>query len=246
MKIIEFLKLKYRASKYKYKLDKGEIAYINSTIKSGQTVLDIGAHKAGYLFIMLKKVGKNGKIHAFEPQINLFSYITKIKNLFDWNNVTVQHLALSNVKGKVDLLIPITNAKETSSPGASIVQGKEKTQFGRVESVNTETLDVYCKTHNLSPSFLKVDVEGNELEVFEGGIEMLKKHKPTIIVEIEERHIGKEKVFKTFEFLKSLGYKGHFFKGIERLPLKDFNIEMHQNISEMKQYCNNFTFEGQL
>ena len=111
MKIIEFLKLKYRASKYKYKLDKGEIAYINSTIKSGQTVLDIGAHKAGYLFIMLKKVGKNGKIHAFEPQINLFSYITKIKNLFNWNNVTVQHLALSNVKGKVDLLIPITNAK---------------------------------------------------------------------------------------------------------------------------------------
>ena len=53
MKLIETIKLLHRAFKYS-KSDKGEIAYIKSAIKKGDTVFDIGAHKAGYLYFILK------------------------------------------------------------------------------------------------------------------------------------------------------------------------------------------------
>jgi precorrin-6B methylase 2 len=77
MKLIEGIKLKLRANKYKNENDIGGIAYINAVITKGQTVFDIGAHKAGYLYFMLKQVGDNGKVYAFEPQSNLYQYIKK-------------------------------------------------------------------------------------------------------------------------------------------------------------------------
>lgn len=80
MKLIESIKLRHRANKYKNKDDIGGIAYINSAIKKGQTVLDIGAHKAGYLYFMLRQVGDKGEVFAFEPQSNLYQYIKKLKN----------------------------------------------------------------------------------------------------------------------------------------------------------------------
>ncbi len=243
MKILENIKLRYRAYNYQHKNDSGGIAYINASIKKGQTVLDIGAHKAGYLYFMLKQVGKNGKVFAFEPQTNLYQYIIKIKKLFNWNNVTVEHLALSDSAGKVTLFIPVNTTSKNSSPGATILAQNNNNDFGLTEEISTQTLDFYCNLNNIKPDFLKIDVEGNELKVLQGGLATIKKYQPKIIVEIEARHVGKEQVIATFEFMKSLGYIGHFIHGINRKSLQDFDFEVHQNESDMKNYCNNFTFE---
>ena len=243
MKLIESIKLRLRANKYKNKDDKGGIAYINSAIKKGQTVLDIGAHKAGYLYFMLNQVGDKGNVFAFEPQTNLYQYIIKIKRLFRWNNVTVEHIALSDTEGKVTLYIPTNKVSKGSSPGATIVEHKDRTDFGLTEVVVTETLDAYCVRKNIKPDFLKIDVEGNELKVFQGGKDILKKYKPKIVVEIEARHVGQEKVLETFKFMESLNYKGHFIHGLNRIPLSSFNFDKYQNTTDPANYCNNFVFE---
>lgn len=243
MKLFEIIKLRHRANKYKNKSDKGGIAYINSAIREGQTALDIGAHKAGYLYFMLKQVGNNGKIFAFEPQSNLYQYIKKTKTLFNWHNVTLEHLALSDSAGTVTLYIPTSEANKITSPGATILEHKNSSDFRATETVNTETLDSYCNRHNIKPDFLKIDVEGNELKIFKGGLEILKKYKPKIIVEIEARHVGQEKVLETFKFMKDLGYEGRFLHDLNRIALSEFSFEKYQNLDDMKNYCNNFTFE---
>jgi len=120
--------------------------------------------------------------------------------------------------------------------------GSENFSEFKTEEVQTETLDSYCKKHNIKPDFLKIDVEGNELNVFIGGIETLKKYRPKILFECEERHVGKEKVLKTFSFLEKMGYKGQFIAGDKILPLSIFDFAIHQN-REIKPYCNNFIFE---
>ena len=107
----------------------------------------------------------------------------------------------------------------------------------------TDTLDLYCKQHNIKPDFLKIDVEGNELKVFQGGVDTLKKYKPKILVEIEAKHVGQERVLETFEFLKAFGYHGHIIHGLIRQPLADFRFDKYQNINDRKNYCNNFIFE---
>jgi len=243
MKLFESIQLRYRATKYKNKTDRGGIAFILSSVKEGQTVLDIGAHKAGYLYFLLKQVGKSGKVFAFEPQSNLYQYIKKTKALFHWDNVSIEHLALSDNAGKVTLYIPTNKVRKGSSPGATIVEHKERSDFGMTETVNTETLDSYCNRHGIEPSFLKIDVEGNELRIFKGGLETLKKFKPKVLVEIEARHIGKEQVLETFRFMESLGYKGHFIHGLDFLPLSSFSFDKYQNTGDPANYCNNFTFE---
>lgn len=240
MKLLELIKLKYRANKYRTRNDIGEIAYIESVLQPGQTVLDIGAHKAGYLYIMLQKIGKTGKLYAFEPQSRLYDYITKLKGLFNWHNVQVEHLALSDSEGSVTLFIPATKGKFTS-PGATIAPAEQK-EYGIKEEVRTETLDSFCSRYNIRPDFLKIDVEGNELKVFKGGSQTLFSCRPTIIFECEARHVGKEQVKETFMFLQSLGYNGYFICGQEKISLSHFDFAKHQ-VEGKKPYCNNFVFE---
>src|SRR6185437_2408060 len=196
LNIIEIIKLVYRANRFKNRVDRAEIRYIFNTLKSGQTAFDIGAHKGGYLYNILKQVGGAGHVYAFEPQFILYNYLIKIKKIFGWKNVTVEHAALSDEKGSVKLYIPVHNGKSTS-PGASIVGSTNFNEF-KTEEVQTETLDSYCNINNLIPNFPKIDVEGNELRVFKGGAEILKKYHPKILFECEERHVGKEKVLETF------------------------------------------------
>jgi FkbM family methyltransferase len=241
MRFIEWIKLSYRANKYKNKHDRGGIKYMLQTIQNGQTVFDIGAHKGGYLYFILQKTGDKGKVYAFEPQSMLYKYLVKIKKVFNWTNVTIEHRALSDKEAQATLYIP-ENKNEPSSPGATIVEPQVKKGNEKTEEVSTDTLDAYCARLDIHPDFLKIDVEGNELPIFKGGVETMKKFKPKIFVECEARHVGKDRVIETFSFLQSLGYTGYFIKDTDFIPLKDFNIEIHQDLA-LKPYCNNFIFE---
>ena len=246
MKFIEKLKLIRRAHKYKNKDDKGGIAYLLHAIEKGQTAMDIGAHKAGYTYWMVKKLGAGGKVYAIEPQSNLYEYIKKTKTIFNWKNVKVDRLALSDSQGMVKLFIPDNKVRKNSSPGATIVENKFDQHTGLTEDVEAETLDAYCEKYNIRPDFIKIDVEGNELRVFQGGINTLNKYTPKILVEIEARHVGQEKVLETFKFMELLGYNGHCIHGMKRIPLKSFSFDKHQNTDDKRNYCNNFTFEKPL
>lgn len=241
MKLAEKIKLIYRANRYKNKDDKGGIQYILQTVRSGQTAFDIGAHKAGYLYFILQRVSKEGRVYAFEPQSTLYRYILSIKELFHWKNVTVEHLALSDTAGSTTLYIP-SNRNRPSSPGATIMQPTAGRHSGSTEKVATETLDTYCRQHGIKPDFFKIDVEGNELPVLKGAIETLKKFKPKILVECEARHVGRERVLETFQFMKGLGYKGSFIMDRSFLPLDSFDFDIHQKPGS-QFYCNNFIFE---
>jgi len=243
MNWLEKIKLKLRASKYKNRDDKGGIAYILDAVKKGNTVLDIGAHKGGYLYFMQKNVGKDGQIHAFEPQSFLYNYLVKMKPIMEWDNVTINNIALSDTESTATLFIPSNVTGDASSPSATIFDQHTLGAVAKTETVSTMTVDHYCDKHQLKPDVFKIDVEGNELKVFKGAIKTIQKHKPKIIVEIEAAHVGKEQVLATFEFLKQLGYNGSIIHGMNQIPLTDFSFDKHQNRDDMNNYCNNFIFE---
>ncbi len=242
MRILEKIKLAHRAYTYKTRYDIGGIKFALASVKKYDTVMDIGSHKAGYLYYFQQLVGAQGKVYAFEPQTVLFQYLTKIRNLFGWDNVTVEHLALSDQQGNVTLYVPC-NKHGDSSPGATIVNNLDRKDISITQEIGTNTLDLYCKAHNLTPNFLKIDVEGNELKVFKGGVDTLKKHKPKILFECEAQHVGREQVLETFKYLEDLGYTGRFILGDKFLPLLEFTFEKYQDLNKKDTYCNNFIFE---
>ncbi len=241
--MIENFNLWYRTFRYRVKNDVGGMKFIKSSLKPGDTAFDIGAHKGGYLNFMRKCVGTEGFIVGFEPQLVLYRYLDSVRKSLNWKNVKVEHLALSDSGGKKKLFIPVNKIRQDSSPGASLLSSKSEGEISKIEEVTTQTLDNYIQLHQLKPVFLKIDVEGHELNVLKGASELLHSLKPGLLVEIEARHAGKDKLLETFEFLKGMKYRGKFIYKNEFIQLDKFTFAQYQNLEKMDAYCNNFIFE---
>jgi hypothetical protein len=114
--------------------------------------------------------------------------------------------------------------------------------------VDVTTLDEFFTSDRKPPHFLKIDVEGHELSVLEGGRRTLEMHHPKILVECEARHRGDGDVRPVFNLLESLGYTGSFLCHGSRRPLAEFDPAVHQRLNSNTYqlpagYANNFAFE---
>ena len=240
------IKYLYRAFRYRYRKDKAEIAFLLNHIKKGQICVDIGAHKGGYLYWLQKAVGETGKVYAFEPQPILYEYLQKVKEKMAWERAEINKYAISSEKGNFDLFIPQHGSK--TSPGATLIGEKmsKDMPFERVK-VETLSLDSFFSDKKALPDLLKIDVEGNELKVFEGASNILTKKQPTLLFECEQRHLGKIGIEQVFSFLEKFGYVGYFFSPKDLKPISAFSVSIHQKQGvgkfwEAKDYCNNFVF----
>ncbi|HMO18562.1 MAG TPA: FkbM family methyltransferase [Oligoflexia bacterium] len=245
IKLLFCLRLLNRAFKYKFVSDKNEIDYLFEKINPGDTVIDIGAHKGGYLFWLSRAAGSAGKVIAFEPQSLLYNYLISVVSYFSSRNVEVHNLGVSSFDNTLKLFVP--KGPGQTSPGATF-ENKEDSEEGYHVSVPVVSLDNFLKDRPNRIAFLKIDVEGHELSVFQGAVDLLTKDKPTIMFESENRHLGKSNVTEVFQFLKNLGYNGYFFHDSKKLPIDHFNPDKHQRtlngeIAEKNNYINNFFFE---
>ena len=101
---------------------------------------------------------------------------------------------------------------------------------------------------NALPDFLKIDVEGNELKVFEGAVGILQKKKPILLFECEQRHLGETPIENVFSFLEKYGYQGFFYQ--PKTTKTDcrfcgFHASKSKEMGkfwEAADYCNNFVF----
>ncbi len=226
----------HRAYKYRYVDDREEIRFLLSVLQDGDTAIDIGAHKGGYTYWMDKAVGHLGKVIAFEPQP---AGARLLRQLFP--HVTVEQAALSDHSGEKVLYIKPRSYEVSFEASLSADYPDALTQ-----SVQTITLDDYCSRRRLRPRFIKIDVEGHELEVIRGAVETLKLARPYMLIEIEKRHIGAFKMQELLDHLEGLGYWGYFVWRGNRQSVKNFDFRVHQalkNIGKAGEYINNFMFE---
>jgi hypothetical protein len=86
-------------------------------------------------------------------------------------------------------------------------------KVGANSSSDVIALDDYCNAQGVFPTFVKMDIEGFEIYALQGMKEILKKHKPTLLIEFHHRMIINnlhEDPQVTLNFLSELGYKLHF------------------------------------
>jgi hypothetical protein len=88
---------------------------------------------------------------------------------------------------------------------------------------------------------IKCDVEGHELDVFQGGVETLSRHTPRLLVECEQRHNASRSVASVFTFLGDLGYRGFFTWHGREVPVAAFVPDVHQ-VYGQPDYVYNFVF----
>ena len=237
------LRLLYRAYRYRWKNDPAEIAFVRAHVRPGSIALDVGAHKGGYTYWLAHGVGPNGHVYAFEPQPRLAA---ALRASLDPSRVTVENAGVSDREGTMRLHVP-TDGRP--SPGASLEATSTATATGHSLEVRVVTLDRYVRAvpgRQQPVSFLKCDVEGHELAVFRGAEALLRRDKPVLLFECEQRHHGGRSITEVFRFLEGLGYRGRFFCGEQLLPLERFDVNRHQAAIDDPGYCNNFVFTAEV
>ena len=205
-----------------------ELSIIGNFTDKNKEAVDVGVYRGVYTY----KLSKEFKhVHAFEPNPLIYPFLEK--NLTKIvKNMTLKNLALSDSDGDVNLRIPSrsksifkTNYEEIYKLGCATIHEGNKIDNKNNFKVKKIKLDDLLEDKNIS--FVKIDVEGHEREVITGSKKIIKKNKPVLLVEIEERH-NNFPILDTIEFIKNFGYNSYFVadgnvKDVKKL--KDINSE---------------------
>lgn len=228
----------------------GQLAASNAEIRMVQSLcdptrvsLDIGADVGEFSIAM---AASSRSVVAFEPRPAQARALT---DMFDAAGaaVRIEAVALSDQPG-------ITAMRVLEfDPGRSTIDVDNS--LADADGSPVQTIDVEVKRLDDMElgdiGLIKIDVEGHELAVLRGAADTLRRYRPTLVVEAEERHhVGA--VAAITEFLTGLGYNGSFTVEGTRFPISEFDPARHQdpsNIAGWKDgwatrgtYVNNFVF----
>lgn len=195
--------------------------------------LDVGANKGVYLNTMARHYRQ---VEAFEPSPELADYLRRAVP----PHVIVNQYALSDRSGIALFSVPgDLNEQGSLEPGQPV----EGHPFRSYE-IHTRRLDDL----DLPPvAFIKIDVEGHEFAMLQGGLATLRRDRPAILIEVEERH-GAGNLARVPDLLGRMGYRGYFLDGGRLRPFAEFDLARDQNPAVIDdgvktgRYINNFLF----
>lgn len=213
--------------------DEKELQLLKKIIIPETDTIDIGVYRGVYSYEMAKY---SKMVHAFEPNPIIFKDIElNLGKII--KNVNLYNFALSDKENKVLLKVPIRNKNYDKSNYEEYFQmGRatihEQNVMGDIETfeIKSKKLDNFTFSNRIS--FIKIDVEGHEMSVIKGAENTIKQYKPTLLVEIEEKH-SKQKVLDSINYINSLGYESFFY---------DNELKSTNNLNNLNMY-NNFIFK---
>ena len=152
------------------------------------TLIDVGAYKGFFIKNLNQK--KIIEVYLFEPQPYYFNYLNrKFKNKSKYK---IFKIALSSKKKKSNFLLndQISTSTLESTLDKYNLLYKIKTKFLKLNYfkriiVQTDLLNTFFLNKNIKNSFLKIDTEGNDMEVLKGANKIIRKI-DYIMVEIKD------------------------------------------------------------
>ena len=175
-------------------------------------IFDVGSNKGQFLQLTERSlVGIPHRVHCFEPSPSTFAILQK--NAEKRSNVVFNNFGLGEAAGEFDLY-----SDEAGSDLASLSRRRLDhfgLDFSRRERVQIQTLDSYCSQHSItSIDLLKLDVEGHELEVLNGGTGMFSERRVKIVTfEFGGCNIDSRTFFQDFYYF----FKSHGMSSIFRI-----------------------------
>jgi len=160
----------------------GEVKFLESIVKEGMNVIDIGANVGITTVTVARKIGRRGKLYSFEPTPEYFNILKENISSNGLENVKVYELAVTDQVGRAPF-----SQKELSS---GIVFGEGAKKF----EVSTTSIDSFLSEEKIERiDLINMDCEGSELLVLKGAQKTLWENKVKIFCEIHH------------DFLKQLG-----------------------------------------
>jgi FkbM family methyltransferase len=152
---------------------------LQDLLRPGMTVWDIGGHIGFMAMMAARQVGPTGRVHVFEPHPENRARLQANLELNGLKNVTIHPEAVAGKPGIAQF------HRHQSSLMWTLMEDRGETEGLSVECV---TLDNLLEKIG-SPDLIKVDVEGAEVEVLQGGPNLLMNHSPQLVVEFSDEEM---------------------------------------------------------
>ena len=198
-------------------LVEGEMLGLSRVVRAGDVCIDVGANYGLYTHELSRLVGDTGRVHAVEPLPDAYRVLSALVSLRALRNVRTHQVALGEHAESSVLSVPWRHGLP--------VHGRAYLRSGaRGEGANDEfrsSRDVEVAVHSLDGlvargvlgrvDFLKADVEGAELAIMRGGAALLRSWRPTLQLEIEDRHTARygHRAGDVLDWLAARGYRAH-------------------------------------
>lgn len=182
-----------------------ETAYMQTVLKPGDTMLDIGANVGLFTMLAAQQVGATGRVLSFEPSPTTFLRLEENVAINDFNHVQCFNIGLSDKSGTLDFY---TSQSGHDAWDSFAVDARGR--LGNSVSVPVQALDEIVQTHTITRiDFIKIDVEGWEKFVIMGGTECLTTQSPIVMVEFTDENTFNAgyRTLDIYEAMESLGYR---------------------------------------
>jgi FkbM family methyltransferase len=155
-----------------------EMQYVANYLRSGDTVLDVGANVGLYTVAMAGAVGNEGKVIAVEPMPENLAMMWRNLKANQLNTVQAFACAVGDADGQAQLHL----ANDSAYP--SLLEVEEHRGTGRSLTVRLRRLDdIWTECGQPKVRFIKLDVEGAELSALKGAPGLLRTSRPAMLLE---------------------------------------------------------------
>jgi len=203
---------------------------IKQLIKPGDVVLDIGANIGYDTVIMSKLAGETGKVYAFEPTLHYFDVLNRTLAANKITNTQVFNFGLSDKDAELEIYL--------GQHSATIHETQYKDTL-RKEKITLHTLDEVAAEEKWDKvDFIKLDVDGHEPAVLDGGWKTIEKFSPIILLEVSHEHYLDAGV-TAWDFYKLLKSKNFYIYSEEAMQPLD-------NLRDFLIKCGNFAYSGNI
>jgi FkbM family methyltransferase len=182
----------------------GTLDVIRQCLKEGDTFIDVGSSIGLMTLTASKAVGEKGQVFSFEPDKKRFINLSNSISINNSQNIKTFNYALGSADKEIFL--------NSNLPTPRI----SKTNSDNVTRVKSKTIDTLVKEECIQKiSFIKIDVEGYELEVLKGAKQLLSSiEAPILCIECNTslKEIKKSDILLIFEFIKNCNSSFLFFQ----------------------------------
>jgi FkbM family methyltransferase len=224
---------RFKFLKYKH-TERGEpeLRLIRHLVEPGSTALDIGASIGIYAAEMARYAEK---VIAFEANPQVADFTRSVAR----RNVEVINAALSSRMGRSTLTVPLNHKGRAITELASIAPKTSSEASTVTVEVETRRLDEFPVSNC---SFIKIDVEGHEEAVLDGGSALIAAQRPVLMIELVEA-FNPGVIARVAERYAALSYNVFFSKaGLKPIAGFDATRDQNEALLPTREYVANFFF----
>ena len=198
--------------------EKPEFDLVSKLIEDDFKIFDIGAN-IGWYTLNFAKVSDNVEIFSFEPIPNTYHQLKWNVEINSVHNVKIFNFGFSNMSGMLQFYY---NPDESGNASAANLSERDNSQKMILQVKRLDDFIVECGN---KVDFIKCDVEGAELFVFQGGLKTITDNKPIIFTEMLRKWSAKFNYHpnEIINLLAGAGYRCFIARGMKLVEVSEID-----------------------